>query len=273
MIKIRQKLFVLLILLVPMVLLAQPITDKSLKKLIVLSGLSKQLAEYPDLIWIGFEQAREQSDTISDADSLKIHRSIDDAFDSTKVLNIVSSKLKSSMLESEATSLLTWYNSDLGRAITDAENRASTAKAYQDMMSNATSLLADKERVELAEKIDDLVKSTDFSMELQNSSTIAIFIAMSTATNPDQSVNIDALKEQLSAHQDQMRAEVHQLVTLSLVYAYRNLEIDNIKEYTQFLQRPDAKKFYKRSLSGIHDAFNHSSTKLGTSLAHILSKK
>ena len=87
--------------------------------------------------------------------------------------------------------------------------------AYHAMIKNAQTLLVDKERVQIAVKIDGLLKATDMALKLQKNTGIAVFTAVSNALNPGAPANINAYMSQLAAQEPQMRKNIEQLLQLT----------------------------------------------------------
>ncbi len=105
------------------------------------------------------------------------------------------------------------------------------------------------------------------TMKLQENTEVAVFTALSTIMNPGQSVNIERFKDQVSAQEQQKRANIEQLVILSLVYSYRDLNMDSIEKYVNFLKRPITRKFNDSVIKGMMYALNQSIDNVAKSVA------
>ena len=238
-----------------------------------LSGINKQMGELPGMVQAGIEQASQQEAKIPEADLKEIKKSVKEAFQAAAITSAMSSEIKKGISEADAKKLLAWYESSLGKKITKAEEEASTPAAYQQMINEAQSLLADQERVAIAREIDRLVNATDLVMQLQEKTGIAVFTALSKAMEPAQPVNIAAFKAQMSAQEQQIRQNVEQLMIVSFVYSYKNIEIENLKKYVAFLARPETKKFNDSALTGMKSGLNQSIDKMANALAVTFSKQ
>jgi hypothetical protein len=243
------------------------ITEDSLNKLMALSGLDKQISELPGIIQAELEQAKQQGTPIPDTEFNEVKSSIVRAFEPSVILSTIGLEIKKNIPEQEAKDLLAWYESDLGRQITKAEEDASTHVAYQEMIKNAQALLADEKRVESAKKIDRLIDATGMAMQLQENAGLAVFTAISTAMNPGQSVNTEDFKALMSAQEQQVRANVEQFVLLSFVYSYRDIDMASLDKYISFLERPNTKKFNDSVIKGLTHALNKSIDGMAKSLA------
>ena len=148
MIKHQFKKVLLIVLFLSSPLSYAEISDESLNKILDLSGLTMQVNQFPGLIKVGMEQAKQQGVPISDAEYSLMVTSADKSILPSKILGEIKKSLKQSINEEEAKKLLAWYESDLGKEITKAEEKASTPNAYQQMMQAAPSLLENSERVD-----------------------------------------------------------------------------------------------------------------------------
>ena len=243
------------------------INSDSFNRLMALSGLHKQVAEFPGMVRAGVEQARQQGSPIPDAEFDEVTRSIEGAYQPSEILSTIGLEVKNSISESEARDVLAWYESDLGRRITKAEEDASTPAAYRKMIREAQSLLADEKRVEIARKLDGLLNATDLAMQLQEDVGIAVFIAISKVMNPDQPVHIEAFKSRMLAQEQQLRANIEQLVIVSYVYSYKDIDIDSLEKYVEFNERPNTRHFNDSVIKGLKYALNNSIDKMATSMA------
>ncbi|MFP3976834.1 hypothetical protein [Marinobacter sp. KMM 10035] len=168
---------------------------------------------------------------------------------------------------------MAWYESDLGREITRAEESASTPEAYQKMMQSAQSLLENSERVEFANRLDVLMGATEMTMGIQEHTGIAVYSAIMTAMQPDAPLNIEPFKAQMDAASEQTRAAIKQMVTISFLYSYRNIETNNLKKYGKFLNDATTLKFNKTIMDSMNSGLESSVSKWADLLAKIFKNK
>lgn len=270
--KVIQIALLLTMIFIPSIVWAGDIAKDSLDKLMAFSGLNKQVAQLPGMVRVGVEQARQQGSPIPDAEFVEMQRLIEGAFQPSGILSAIGIEIKNNISESEAKDLLGWYESGLGRRITKAEENASTPAAYQEMIREAQSLLSDEKRVKFAKKIDSLVNATDMTMQLQEKVGVAVFTAISTVMNPDQQVNIGPFEAQMSAQEQQVRANIEQLVIVSFVYCYKDIDMGSIEKYIKFLERSSTRKFNDSVIKGMNHALNQSIDKMAKSLAVVFKK-
>jgi hypothetical protein len=218
------------------------------------------------------DQARQQGSALPG----NLHQSMLNSVDATilpsEILNEISSSLKKQINESEVKQLITWYESDLGKKITAAEEQASTPEAYQMMAQSAQTLLGNTKRVEFAKKLDKMLKVTDMTLNMQESSGIAVYSALSTAMDPSKPLQLDKLEAQLAAQRPQIRAQIEQMVIISFVYAYRNIDIEDLKKYENFLSQENSRKFNNTVVAAMNRGMEASVSKLAKEIAIRLKK-
>jgi hypothetical protein len=201
------KVLVVAVALIPMQVSAAELTRDSLDKLMVLSGITKQIAEIPGMVWTGFNQARKQGSLVGDAEAEEVKSTILKAFQSAYIVGAIGAEIKKSVTETDAEEMLGWYESDLGRKITKAEEQASTPAGYEEMLRNARSLLADQQRVGYAREIDSLTNVTEMMMQLQEHTGVAVFTALGKPRNPDFPAQLAIFRAQLASQEPQMRQD------------------------------------------------------------------
>ncbi len=154
------------------------VPDEILNKVIELSGITKQVNQFPELIKSGMDQARQQGTPVSDEDHGAMLLFVDQSVVPADMVAKIRASLKESLSDHEAKQLLAWYETELGREITEAEEKASTPAAYQEMMQSAESLMQDLDRLEYAMRIDMELGLTRMTMDLQEQTGIAVYSAI-----------------------------------------------------------------------------------------------
>jgi hypothetical protein len=249
------------------------VSDKSIDELLDLSGLTMQVNQFPDLIKAGVERAKYEGTPIPDDEYNLLLNSVDDSILSSEIIEGIRSSLKKSIDEKDVKNLFAWYKSELGREITQAEESATTPAAYQQMMQSARSLLANKERIAFANRLDTLLGATDMTMDIQEQSNIAIYSAIMTAMRPNIPLNLEPLKVQMDATREQMYAGIKQMVNISFVYTYQNIEKENLTKYESFLDEPSTMKFNKIIKKGLKRELKVSVSKWAETLAMLYKSK
>jgi hypothetical protein len=243
------------------------VSDVSINKLLTLSGLTMQITQFPDLIKEGLWQAHQQRGEIPDYEFSLLLDSIDKSVIPSEIIEEVKVSIKRKIDEKEAKKLLVWYESSLAKTITAAENSASTPEAYGQMMQSAQSLLANQERVGFANRFDALVGATDMAMNFQEHTSIAVYTAIMTVMNPGEPLHLKAFKSQMNLSRVQTREAINQMITISFLYAYKNISTENLKKYETFLNDDTTKKFNKSVIDGMYKGLDASVSKCADEIA------
>ncbi len=255
---------------------AGDITENSVSQLMTLSGVNKEVSHYPEFINMGLEQARlqakaqQQKSPISDAEFTQMKSAMTAAFQPADILHAIGGEVKNGVSEADAKTILEWYQSELGRKITKAEDDAANPAAYQKMAQSAQSLMADEKRVDFAKRMDKLLKVTDKMMQLQENLAVAMFVAFSTASN--QPANAAEFKAKISPMVQQQRANFEQAMILSNVYTYRDLDMASLEKYMAFLEGAETMRFNESVHKGMAAGLDQSVTKVGKALASLAKK-
>ncbi|MCO4780785.1 MAG: hypothetical protein KC646_00570 [Candidatus Cloacimonetes bacterium] len=252
--------------------LAQTITTESFQKLMTLSGITKQVAEYPALIISGMNQSRLQGPPISEVLFTELTNATSSAFQASYFLDAIGHEIKSNVSEENAQKLFVWYESKLGKHVTQLEESASTPQAFQEMIQNARSLFAKKERLAMASTLDSFVNATEMTYQTQRDIALAVFSAISQANEEHPTKAINAFKIELDSQKGQMLNNSKQMVLLSLVYSYQSLDIEDLKQYLNFVGHPDTKAFNDATMKGLTKGFQKSTELLSTAAAKVFTK-
>jgi len=258
MIKITRKLSRALVALGALMMLSSGVaaatpSDKTVAELMELSGISKQIAEFPGAMKQGFAQAGQQGQIPPEL-AAQLQQQIDISLNEGRMLAGISQSVQQKMSAAEVSQLLSWYRSDKGRIITAEEAKASEPEAQQEMMNQTRQLMQDTVRVKQAQRINQAAGVTDITVEMQKQVSVAIFATLSRAMQPEQEPNLAGFKSQLNQIEPQLRQQLDQVVTLALVYTYRNLKPETVQAYEAFLIKPATKKFNRTVMISISES-------------------
>ncbi|MEM9398353.1 MAG: DUF2059 domain-containing protein [Pseudomonadota bacterium] len=221
----------------------QVVAETLLDDLISACGLSVQLAQMPELVKAGVQQGADQGVAFTEQEMEQVLAGVDEHFIPERMQAEMTSTIRPLLSAGEIEELLAWYRSPLGRQITQLEEQASSAEALAAIMERADELLKDEKRVAIAKELDKAMGATDISLEMQKSTALAVFAAMAKKMAPGNAVNLEGYAKQIDAMSPQLRAGTEQLVVLSFVYTYENVDDENLNRYQRTLANPVFQKF------------------------------
>ncbi len=228
-----------------MLLPVQAATDAEFERLMELSGTTRQVEEFQRGVRLGLEQGAGQGSRLPPAALEQMMVGVDQHIRPEVILDEIRYAVLKRMNREDVSTLLRWYESELGRRITQAEIAAARPESVERMMASADELLAMEERVAWARRLDLLVGSTDMNMAVQADIGAAVYRALLTSMNPDEPVDLAPFEEQMAAVQPQLREMMEQLVTLNVVHTYRDFDLPTLARYEAFLNEPLSVMFNK----------------------------
>jgi hypothetical protein len=234
---------------------------------LTLAGIDTQLASLPETVKMGLSNAKKQGARISDADYQLMLSSVDEAMVPAKMKGGISAELIKTLNDKEIKVLLKWYESDLGKEITAAESAGTKPDAFMAMQKQAPQLLTDTKRVEFAQRVDALVGATDMMLDMQVNNGFAVYSAISAVSPSPLTLSAEQIKNQMSAQMAPMRANIAQMVALAGVYSFKNISLDKLAKYENFLSTNEALKFSKITMNALMGGFETAITKLAKILA------
>jgi hypothetical protein len=236
------KIIALITLLLPQVALA--LSNEQAEAIMESSGLSKMLERLPDQVVMGAQASQNPNSGVDfDVMSAAMIRATDQLDLSGALLTELTSKVD----EMDAEILLAFFQSDLGEQITQAEIDAGTPEAALEMQQRAQALLLSEQRVELAQRMDRVMRSTDIAMEVQEVVMVSVVEGMLGLQGQDS----DYIEQVLSSVNNELQASylsrrgiISQTMVLTYVYTYNKLPVDDVKSYVDFLEQTESQRFY-----------------------------
>lgn len=247
--------------------------DKSVDRLMMLSGLDKQVSDMPGAIKMGFMQGAKQGGNFSDAELQAMMNSADKTLKPSVLLAAIRAQLQAKLTDSDMASLLAWYESGIGQKITAVEEKASTAEGNRQIMQHAQELLGDKKRAAAAERLDDLLGATDKMLNLQENLMLATYTSLSKAIAPDKPFDTAAFKARIAELEPKMRKNIHVYVIASLIYTYQPISDNELAQYEKFLATPAAQKYNDATIRGIDSGLQQIVSDWGFEIGKIMKQK
>jgi hypothetical protein len=256
---------------------ADEVSKASVDKLLVLSGIHGVVSQFPGMLRVSLEQARQRDRLIhglpsmSDDDYQALEKAVLDAFSPVDILQAIGDEVRQSLSERDAQKMLAWYGSELGKKIGKAE--AGDSDASRDKGVSVKSLMADKERVAFAMKLDKLLHMTDMSMQFRANARLAMLVAFSTKKNEHRPANMKALKNRISAALQKKRYRIRQAVITSTVYTYRRIDMKDLAQYRAFLETPASLRFNQALMAGMDTGMGQAIDHMARSLESLMKKR
>lgn len=238
------------------------------ENLITISGLSQTVDEIPKAFKSSFEQADEKEFTSENKS--KILKCIDNTITATSIKSNVSLHMQKSLDNSTVKTLNNWYQSDLGKKITAIEIESSKPEAQTEMAQQASTLMANIQRVTQAKDIVETLDAADFLMDIQLNTSLAVIATMAYSKNAENSIDLNVMKPQLSKQVQQMRPHLEQYLILSTLYMYQDLSDEELNKYQKFLESPVYQSMKRSVMQGMSEGISNSIGNFTAQLSKLL---
>jgi len=246
------------------------INQQTLNQILISSGITTQVNQFPDLIKQGLNTATRPNHQIPESVINFMTSTVDDSILASEILEAIKLSIKDSLTQDQARQVQQWYESELGTKITLAELNASSKSAFRQILKESKNLLLNTKLVNFAKRIDTLYAVTDSTMDMQNISGAGIYMVVMTALHPSNRASITQYNTYLNASRKQLRAAIEQVIILSFVYSYKDLSEQQLIDYEVFLTNAATIKFHRAVVSSMNTQMSISVAKWADSLMLIL---
>src|SRR5437867_4553775 len=237
---------VLLPLLVLPALAGPPAKEELIQQLMKLSGLDAQVRQLPLQVLASFGEQKSQLP--AEVYELTV-RALGAAFDAERMLKTVSKQVEANLDVGTIQAALDWLQSGLGRKITGLEEAASTPQAYQQIQTYAKQLEnrpPPQPRLLLVRRLDGATNSTETAVSVAETLTMSVAMALDAIQPKELQSDPEQLKKQMELQRPQMRQQLQQQTTASLLYTYQTLSDAELDKYIGFLESHAGKASMRR---------------------------
>ena len=226
--------------------------EARLDHLLDLMGTQSQFEQFPEAIRQALVQSNTQQDNPLSEDLLAIML---DSAEQHLLPSVVFGEIHNSLAKSLETEdievMIEWYESDLGQRILQAERNAATTEGALEMLAQAETLTQNTDRVEIAVRFEEALGTTELLLEIQEFAAMGVLASMMTALNPDHNLDLDDYRSQIQTSIQETRAALGQLVILSTVYTYRDIDDASLASFEAFVKLPANKRFINGVKTGL----------------------
>lgn len=268
MIKVISYILIVLVLIFSTPAHTAPASTQQIQELMELSGLTKQVYDFPGIIKHSVEQ--QNGEDIPKPIIYLLSESVDKSILPADIIGGIEKRLQQNIQDDEAQELLKWYKSEQGKTITQAEIKASAPDAVQKVMEQAQSLQQQTPYVAFAKRLDDLLGATDMSLSMARFSAIAAYSAAMKTQSPDAPVDLTPIESALKATESEVRANMKDMVILIFVYTYQGIDQKSLEQYETFLKTQPAQKFYDLIIESMREGLEASILKWTNDIGYIL---
>jgi len=233
------------------------------------SGMKEMIEQLPAMVAVSFDQQPPPPINRDKFDKFREH--FIQVFDPVKIRRTVTNNFSAQYEAKRFSELLALVNSPLAKKMTALEVEASTPQAQQEMMQMGDVIMgeASPSRLELVQKLDEVMSATESGLDMQMMMTESMMINMNKIVPSTQRMTEEQLGQMLNQIRMQSLFPARQYMQLSFVYAYRTISDSELNEYIQLYQS----EIGRWSVSLMREVWLNVSENIATDLAGRIKKE
>jgi hypothetical protein len=251
---------------------AAPNKEALAKELMKLSGLEQQIRQIPQQILAGFDKDGKK---LPPQRYTALRRVLSQAYNAQTLEQHVYRRVHSELNHELATKTLGWLRTDLARKITKLEEQASTPQAMQQMEVFAKKLESSppsQQRLGLARRIDLATDATELMLDITESSTFGLAMALDATLPPDQRQGEARLRVQMERQRQKLRETYQELSTVNSLFTYQSLSDAEVERYVDFLESEVGTQYTTLANTALKDALYEAGTHVNRGMATLLTQ-
>lgn len=231
---------------------SQPVgATVKLDRLIEISGIAYSVQQLPANIASGFDD----QDLGKDVQGA-LHEAAILAFRPDPIIAKVRATMAAALDARQIDETLTWFESPLGRRITDMENAAFDPAANDRILAYAKRLKerpAARHRTELVTKIAAATQSDELNAMIVETTYLASALGINAAQAPEDRITVEALRKRVKAVAPDLRKQSDQSLMLTMLFSYQALSDKELESYLRFLTSRAGAAYSKSSAAGMRE--------------------
>ncbi len=169
-----------------------------------------------------------------------IYSTIDNTIQISEIIAQAKDNLDKALTKQQLSQLIGWYHSDVYKKIQSEKEKNSHPKKLLNMYSEKNKLFSNTERLTWAFHVEQLTKISDFVIQKQTNSLkiVSTSIAYLKKKNGFDEV---WLKKYIASNMSGIQSKTPEMILLNLLYTYKGLTADELKQYKHFLEKEETK--------------------------------
>lgn len=249
-------------------------------ELMTKSGLDQQINNRPDYLSADITNNFKRVLLINSIETNKITKELSSmvskSFRPEIIKSIVIAHIETDLKTEDIKAVLSWLNSPLGKKITRMEEEASTPEAFKEKLALVPLLKkkADyKERIRLIQDLDQYMKVTESDLKNSQLKRNVTVEAMKSAFPTIHLPVGTLLQEDFKTYSTAMRRSIAYEISMSLLYCYRQLDINELEEYINFIKTDYGIKYHNVINEALQKAYLFCGKQFGKNFGEMLAKE
>jgi hypothetical protein len=242
--------------------------DALIDKVIILSGLQKQIDQIGDKILEDVHQSPQKPDDPIIVEH--IEKIVMNAYRSEFFYQQLRSTLKQNLDRDQLKTLIQMYNSPLMLRITEMENRDFNLETFESFIEGLMRTPLPANRLRLLQDLESITRTTEFVTEIALSTKRALLMGMMNNEDNEATQTLDA---SIAAQKAEMNDNTYQNVIIMMAYSYHELTDLELGEYIRFYETAEGEWFITHAVNALIGAFRSGALQAGKSIAAVVRQK
>ncbi|MBE0486879.1 DUF2059 domain-containing protein [Marinobacter sp.] len=242
------------------------------REVLTASPIDDIVGQYPAMMSQGIRDGLKQSGQVPPMVADTIGYVVSSSYRAEDIERKLVSDLEASMTSKQLEQVHGWYQTPVAQRIAQAEIAASAPAAWADMRSRAGALNeANKgsSREKLFDRFDRASRATESAVD----TTIAVQLGLATAMAAlsSNSVHYEKIQNRLDNQRPMLQGMVGQQVYDSYLFTYRDISLQEMNLYLDFLESDAGGTFTQVVTSSIQESITAPIENIGIQLARFMS--
>ncbi len=168
---------------------------------------------------------------------------------------------------------LEWFQSPLGKRITDLERMTYSDQAWQGRQIFVQGLSHNSLEQPRVNKVQQLTEANYLSHideDLEMTTALALTRSMNATLPTDEHIDFDQIRQALQVQREEKKNVLQEEQLINFLYLFHRLPDQDIEQYADFLVSETGKKFNSAMRISLNAVFQSASEKIGTALGRAL---
>ena len=241
------------------------------------SGIVEQLSEIDENMHEGILSQSRQQRILPDDQIVELGKIVLEVMDSERLIADIEKSLVDTLSADDAQAMIDFYDTDLGQRVLSIEIAASTLEGQAEMFSRRDALLAelskDAKRADLLSRADDSLHMTDISTAIVINFSYTMSAAILESQQRGGPEALGQLRAQIKQLEGQMSKKMQADIKLVFAYSYRNLSIDELGEYVDFLESDSSVEIYGLFAAAMYEILTDRGNEIGIKFGKFLEQE
>ena len=248
----------------------EPVTPGELA---ALAGVDKTLDEVVSALSEQGDAIAQESGALGDRESFTAswHKAAALSFAPSKLKAAFAIRMNGKLTPEETGTVAAFYQSPLGQRIVGSETTAATPAGQQQMMSEAEDIMELLLKSPLRQAaLDRIIRSArldEMSINMAVNVSRAMLIGLTTTGTGATRMTLEDIVIALDEQRPQIAAETAVMTKLSLAFAYRDLPMEDLVAYAEFLETQAGSKHADAVMKGLDAVLSEAALSFGNALS------